>query len=175
MSEPYLGEIKLFCFQWAPKNWALCNGATLPISQNPALYALIGAQFGSSSAAEFSLPDLRGRVPVGTCDYYPRGASGGTEIVTLSLPECAAHTHNLVVAAKNADQFANSGGFFLATTTPFAGDLVQPSYLNVNADTALSSRSGSSTGGNQSHSNLQPTVTSNYCIALSGTYPPNDN
>lgn len=171
MSEPFLGEIKMFAFAWPPEGWALCNGATLPTSQNPALYSLLGGQFGADTPSHFYLPDFRGRVPMGTSSRQPAGTKTGVETVTLTAATSAYHTHTFEVSKDPATSFINQGGFMLAKSTPIAGQNPQAAFAKITPDTQLSSVTSSQYGGNQSHSNIQPTAITNYCIALQGTYP----
>ncbi len=172
MCEPFIGEIKLFGFEWVPEGWAKCDGTQLPISQNQALYSLLGNQFGQSSTSVFTLPDLRGRVPVGPGYDRTTGQQGGVENVTLSDQELAAHTHSFLVAKGKADKFANFGNYLLAPVgNQSIGGEPQPAFSNGAGNTSMASVTCDSVGGNQPHTNVQPSAVTNYCIALSGTYP----
>lgn len=171
MSEPFLGEIKMFSFGWAPEGWAFCDGTVLPIDQNQALYSLLGAQYGQTSAQTFALPDLRGRVPVSVDTGLNAGIMAGFETVTLTPDTSAYHTHEFVVTENDGTHFPNIGGFLLAKASPFPGNPDQPAYSKARANTTLSQVTSSYVGSNESHNNVQPTIVTNYCIALDGTYP----
>lgn len=171
MAEPFLGEIKLLGFSWVPENWALCNGAQLPIAQNQALYRLIGSAFGESNPSSFSLPDFRGRVPIGPGNGKITGDQGGVENVSLTLAEMPWHSHPYLVADQAGNAFVNSGGCLIAQSAQYDGSGGMPAFRGFSPNTTLSDLSCSGTGGNQSHNNLQPTAVANYCIALTGTYP----
>lgn len=171
MSEPFLGEIKMFSFGWAPEGWALCDGAILPILQNQALYSLLGAQYGQPSTQTFTLPDLRGRVPVSLGNGLNPGMMAGVETVTLTPDTSAYHTHEFVVTENEGTSFPNLGGFLLAQASPFPGNPGQQAYSKAPANTTLSQVTSSYYGGDESHNNVQPTIVTNYCISLEGTYP----
>src|SRR3990167_5309132 len=104
MSDPFLGEIRLLGFSFAPKGWALCNGQILNVNQNQALYSLLGNQFGGTAPTTFALPDLRGRVPVHTSAGVPQGSVGGSESVALTLNNMPAHTHTLMATSQAGDR-----------------------------------------------------------------------
>ncbi len=171
MSEPFIGEIKMFAFSWPPEGWALCNGGTLPTAQNQALYSLIGDQFGPFSQTAFYLPDLRGRVPFGMGVNYVTGAKTGFETVTLTPQTSAYHTHTFEVSQDPATSFINQGDFMLAKSAPIPGKNPQPAFAQVTPNTQLSSVTSTHYGGGGSHNNMQPTGITNYCISLKGTYP----
>jgi microcystin-dependent protein len=164
MSEPFLSEIRICSFNFAPRGWALCNGQLLPINQNQALFALLGTTFGGDGRVNFALPDLRGRVPIHEGAGHNLGERGGEAAHTLSVSELPAHTHQ--VRASNdpassddpAGQFvaaATSGGRF--TSGPATGTL-HPSVV-------------SAVGGSQPHENQQPYLVVNFVIALQGVFP----
>jgi microcystin-dependent protein len=173
MSEPFVGEIRMTGFNFAPRGWALCNGQLLPIAQNQALFALLGTTYGGDGRVSFGLPDLRGRVPVHQGDGpltspYVMGQAGGTETVTLTTPQIPAHTHGL--AGFNGSPTTNNpSGAFIATAQTPAGDGVNSFAPSTNA--ALSPASISASGGNQPHSNIQPYLCVNFVIALTGIFP----
>jgi microcystin-dependent protein len=170
MSSPFVGEIRLFSFNFAPRGWALCNGATLSISQNAALFSLLGTTYGGNGVSTFNLPDLRGR----TATHYGASAAGtmvqgevgGTETVTLTIPTIPAHNHTVFATTTVADKRPAIGHFFAADTASVADYYHAPV-----ATVALDSRSLSQTGGSQPHPNMQPYLVMNYCIATSGIYP----
>ncbi len=176
MSQPFLGEIQCFGFGFAPKNWALCNGQLLPIQQNAALFSLLGTFYGGNGTTTFALPNLQSRVPMhfGTStdgSNYVIGEQAGMENVTIIFPEMPSHNHGFVGTSANAGASTPDPGNLLAqcflasgTALPFYG----PDNLAI---TPLNPASISIVGGNQPHSNLQPYLTINWCIALRGIFP----
>jgi microcystin-dependent protein len=172
MSENFLGEIRVFSFNWPPMGWALCNGASIPVVQNQALYSLLGNQFGGDNT-KFSLPDLCGRVPVQPGAGLANGLANGTETVSLLETNMPSHTHS-VVALSTAGTSLKAGGKMLAKSMP---DLVQhlPRLLYgggaANKKVALDTRTVGIDGGGGAHANLQPYLAVNFCIATQGIYP----
>lgn len=168
MSEPLLGEIRAFGFNFAPRGWAFCDGQLLAINQNQALFALLGTTYGGDGRTTFALPDLRSRVVVGEgsgpgLSTYPLGSEGGAESVTLTTEQLAAHGH--AVGASNARGRARRpGGRFLSRVT--RGRAYGPE-----ADVELNAATVAPAGGDQPHLNVQPYVTLNYCIAVQGLFP----
>ena len=163
MSEPFLAEIRIVGFNFAPRGWAFCDGQILPINQNQSLFSLLGTTYGGDGRTSFALPDLRGRTPIHVSDGHGLGQKGGVETVTLTAAEMAAHTH----AAK-----ASSGGGDNAT--PTGRVLAQfPAYRDPEASNMTALRSGTltNTGGGQGHKNMQPYLTLSFCIALKGLFP----
>lgn len=168
MTDPYLGEIRNFGFNFAPAGWALCQGQLLSIAQNTALFSLLGTQYGGDGRTTFALPDLRGRVPIGFgqgpgLSARIQGEAKGTEAVTLASPETPAHNHP--VAAASSATTKNPTGAVPAFTP--AG-----SSYGTTADVAMSPTMTGSSGGSQPHDNMQPYLVTNWCIALQGSYPP---
>ncbi len=169
MSDPFIGEVRLYGFSFAPKNWALCNGQLLPIAQNTALFSLLGTTFGGNGVTTFALPDLRSRLPVGFgsgAGWPPQlGEAGGTEAVILSAATMPAHTHALNIA-DTAQTGSPSGSAVLASST------VSKPYLS-GASSSVSMASGviAPSGGAQPHENMQPCLTLNFAIALVGIFP----
>lgn len=166
MTEPYLAEIRIFGFKFAPRNWAQCNGEILPIEQNQALFSLLGTTYGGDGRTDFALPDLRGRTPmhVGSSggDNHPLGEKEGAETVTLSLDQMPSHTHTIVASSDAPNQ--NTGvNTYLAAANIWAepGELV-----------SMEEGTFQSSGSGQPYDNMQPYITLNYCIALEGTFPP---
>ncbi|MFZ6026721.1 MAG: phage tail protein [Chloroflexota bacterium] len=163
MAEPFLSEIRIFSFNFAPRGWALCNGQLLPINQNQALFSLLGTTFGGDGRVNFALPDLRGRTPIHTGSGHTLGERSGEQAHTLSLGELPTHTH------------AMNGSSNAATTTIPGGALLSQSPAGLYAPPAslvgLHAGSVSSVGGSQAHLNMQPFLTLNFCIALQGIFP----
>jgi microcystin-dependent protein len=163
MAEPFLAEIRLMSFGFAPKGWALCNGQLLPINQNQALFSLLGTTFGGDGRVNFALPDLRARVPIHVGSGHTLGERGGEQAHTLSIAELPQHSHlvNASTATGNTPLPANN---VLADT---------PSQVYAPAAnlTALASGTVSNTGGSQAHLNMQPFLTLSFCIALQGIFP----
>lgn len=169
MAEPYISEIRLFGFPFAPKGWAFCDGRTLLIAQNQALFALIGATYGGNGQTTFNLPDLRGRTPMHFSSNIPQGAMAGAEAVTLQSSQIPAHTHSVSATsdAGNVGPYANA--VFAAGTNNVSGAF--PAYGPPTAVVPLHPASVSTTGGSQPHSNLQPSLVMNFCMALVGVFP----
>lgn len=176
--DPFLGEIRLLPFTFAPRGWALCQGQLIPIRQNTALFALLGTQYGGDGSTTFALPDLRGRAVVGKdqgpgLTNYAQGAMVGTENVTLLASEMPAHVHNgaatgtIPVSVASGTQNSPAGGYFSATTAEQYGT------ADTGNDTAsMLSGTATAAGGSQPHENRMPFLTLNYCIALQGIFPP---
>jgi microcystin-dependent protein len=168
---PFVAEIRIFPFSFAPKGWALCNGQLLPISQNTALFSLLGTTYGGDGKASFALPNLQGSVPLNHgqgpgLSLYDQGQASGSETVTLGLAEIPAHTHMVKAEAVDpGDVSIPSGSSALA---PSDGGTL---YQNT-ANTQLAPQAIALTGGDQPHNNLMPYLVLNYCIALQGVYPP---
>lgn len=176
--DPYLGEIKMVGFNYAPRGWALCNGQTLQISTNTALYALLGTQFGGDGVRTFGLPDLRSRVPIhqgqgNGLQSYAMGQFGGVESVTLQTPQMPAHTHGVTVDATVGSTSAPSGAN-LAQTENLGGDTALSSFTtgSPTSPVQLSGNTITPQGGSQPHENRQPYLTVNFIIALEGIFPP---
>jgi len=163
MAEPFLGEIRLFPFPFAPTGWALCDGSLLPINQNQALYALLGTRYGGNGTTTFALPDLRGRVPIHTADRNHIGEKLGEESHQLTLPEIPAHYHQAKGSTDMADSKVAAGQFWAASTSkPYAA-----SGNNIDSVQALATM-----GSSQTHTNMQPYTVVNFCIAITGFFPP---
>ena len=169
MSEPFVGEIRMFAGNFAPRGWAFCDGQLLAVSQNDALFSLLGTIYGGDGRTTFGLPDLRGRIPIhaGTGPgLSPRrlGAKGGAEKVTLTVNQLPSHSHPMRASADPASG-PNPQGDVLAETTT---DRV---YSDNAADAAMASSSISAVGGSRSHTNLMPYLCVHFIIALVGIYP----
>ena len=163
MSEPFLAEIRIVGFNFAPRGWAFCDGQILPINQNQSLYSLLGTTYGGDGRTSFALPDLRSRAPMHKGDGHSLGQKCGAETVTLTAAEIAAHTHAAKASSTAGDQ-----------TTPTNRVLASANfYRNPEAATTTALRSGTVTnaGGGQAHDNMQPYITLAFCIALRGLFP----
>jgi microcystin-dependent protein len=162
MAEPYLSEIRIVSFNYAPRGWALCNGQLLPINQNQALFSLLGTTFGGDGRVNFALPDLRSRTPIHVGSGHTLGERGGEQAHTLSIAELPTHTH---VASASAS-LGNA-------TNPTNGVLAAASNVYRPADNlvALNPSQVTNTGGSQAHLNMQPFLTLTFCIALQGIFP----
>lgn len=164
---PFLSEIQVFAFTFAPRGWSFCNGASLPISQNQALFALLGTTYGGNGTTTFNLPNLQGRVAMGTGNGHTLGETGGQESHTLTTTEMPAHVHVVQADAKlgNANAF-NPQSAYPADTSPVLA------YSGGSANmVAMSPAMVGNTGLSQPHENRQPFLTLNYCIALQGVFP----
>lgn len=161
--EPYLSELKIFSFNFAPKGWAQCNGQLLPINQNQALFSLLGTTYGGNGQTTFGLPNLQGRVPMHTGSGLIQGQTGGEQAHTITMAEMPQHTH-MALASSNAPNVATPANAFWASNTGFAPYSGTPNEL-------MSAEAVSSVGGNQPHNNMAPYLTLNICIALVGVYP----
>lgn len=165
MGTPYLGEIKIISWNFAPKGWAFCGGQLLPINQNQALFAILGTQFGGNGVTTFGLPDFRGRAPVHAGSTVGVvGQNGGEEFHTLTPSQMPAHIHLAQASTANANS-ANPVGNFLGAVPSF---LYRPSLSNA---TSLQPASISNAGGSQAHENRQPFLVLNFIIALQGVFP----
>ena len=166
MSEPFLGEIRLMSFGYAPTSWAFCNGQLLPINQNQALFSLLGTNFGGDGRVNFALPDLRGRVPIHVGSGHTLGERGGQMAHTLSVAELPTHTHVLQASSSTGDSPVATGNVYAAN----------PSALyHPPADLAAAgATSVTNVGGSQAHLNAQPFLAINFCIALTGIFPYNN-
>ena len=178
MSEPYISEIRMMAFNYAPRGWALCNGQTLAIQQNQALFSLIGTTYGGNGVQTFQLPNLQGRIPLHMGPSYVQGQTSGEVTHTLTVPEMPNHTH--LVAAKNAQADLDSTGVTpgptvvlaqgAASTTPVK-DVQIYGTLPINSGGNFAPGAISMTGGNQPHPNQQPYLVVNFCISLQGIFP----
>lgn len=170
MADPFVAEIRIFPFNFAPRGWAFCNGQLLPISQNTALFSLLGTYYGGDGKSTFALPNLQGNVPVhpgqgpGLSDYY-LGQTGGSETVTLLESEIPAHAHQLRCVNGDGDQALPTNNTWGATPSG-ANPYISPSNGN------MSPQALGVTGGSLPHNNMQPYLTLNFCIALQGVFPP---
>ncbi|WP_433046424.1 phage tail protein [Dactylosporangium sp. CS-033363] len=160
MTEPFMGEIRLFAMDFAPKGWAMCNGQILPIAQNAALFSILGAVYGGNGSTTFALPDLRGRLPVHTGPSTVLGQTGGSETVTLTTTHLPPHTHVPRAAATGSSNVPTSNVW-----APFAGG-----YAGT-PTAAMAAACVTSTGDGQPHQNQSPALALSFAIALLGTLP----
>jgi microcystin-dependent protein len=171
MADPFVAEIRIFPFNFAPRGWAWCDGQLLPLSQNTALFSLLGTTYGGNGKSNFSLPDLQGRVPVHPgqgpgLSLYDLGQTGGSRTVTLLESEIPAHTHALRAHGAPGDASIPTG-FSVASAigaTPFR----EPGDSMVQ----MANQALGPAGGDAPHNNLQPYLTFYFCIALQGVFPP---
>lgn len=173
MAEPFLSEIRMFGFGWAPRNWATCDGQSMPINQNQSLYSLLGTTYGGNGQTTFNLPDLRSRVPVHSNGGNTRpGDVGGVESVTLTSNQMASHTHGMRANTGNGNIKTFSSNILASGYDDRAGK-EQP--VNMYAPAAnlvsLNTESVTSNGAGLPHSNMQPSAVVNFCIALNGVFP----
>jgi microcystin-dependent protein len=162
MAEPFLSEIRIMSFEFAPKGWALSNGQLLPINQNQALFSLLGTTFGGDGRVNFALPDLRGRTPIHVGSGHTLGERGGEQAHTLSIAELPTHTHVAMASSANAS-VPTPGGNVLGTSNNL--------YAAATNLTSLSPSTVPNVGGSQAHLNMQPFLTLSFCIALQGIFP----
>lgn len=187
MSDPFVGQILLTPFNFAPRGFALCQGQILPISQNTALFALLGTIYGGNGVSTFALPDLRGRVPLafgqgpGLSDYF-QGEVGGAETVTLGQTQIPAHSHAMTNALTATARCRNAAGNQLtpvgnvpaieaAGVTATYSNAVPDANLRTGALAVGGALTAAPAGGGQPHDNRQPYLGLNYCIALQGVFP----
>ncbi|WP_426450830.1 phage tail protein [Paenibacillus sp. S-38] len=171
MSEPYIGEIRMFGGNFAPVGWALCHGQLLPISENDALFTLIGTTYGGDGQTTFALPDLRGRAPVHqgknpiTQSSFALGQMGGVETVTLTQGNIPSHTHPVRAQKEPGTTGSPAGGLWAASAVnPYAVPGGTPSGT-------MHPAAVSPAGGNQPHDNMMPYLAVNFIISLEGIYP----
>lgn len=172
MADPFVAEIRIFPFNFAPKGWAFCDGQILPLSQNTALFSLLGTTYGGDGKSNFALPNLEGSVPLHPgqgpgLSLFDLGQTGGVETVTLLESEIPSHSHGLLTSNQPGEDPSGAGE---ALARSVGASLYQ---TNANANlVALDPAAAAPAGGNQPHNNMQPYLTLNFCIALQGVYPP---
>ena len=174
MSQPFVGEIRMFGGNFAPAGWMLCDGQLLPISENETLFNLIGTTYGGDGQSTFALPDLQGRVPVhcGGPQNYVLGENGGVETVTLTTQQIPSHNHPITSANNPADANIPNSNTILANMGP-SGIAQVPCYkaFDGTAQIVMNAGSVSPAGGSQPHDNMQPYLVINYIISLFGIFP----
>ena len=162
MADPFLAEVRLMSFVFAPKGWALCNGQLLPINQNQALFSLLGTTFGGDGRVNFALPDLRARVPNHVGSGHTLGERGGEVAHTLSIAEVPTHAHQVQASASVGDAVNPTNAVLAAASNV---------YRPADNLTALQPAAVAATGGSQAHENRQPFLALSFCIALQGIFP----
>lgn len=162
MSEPFIGEVRAFGFSFPPRGWAACQGQLLAISQNQALFSLLGTTFGGNGVQTFALPNLAGRAVVGAGANYPLGMVGGEQSHILTDAELPSHSHSVAVSNGTPTSQSPGGNYYGNTGTE---------KLYASQGPVLTGMVLSPTGGNQPHNNFMPSLSVNYCIALQGIFP----
>jgi microcystin-dependent protein len=160
MADPFLGEIRPFAFGVIPRGWLPCEGQVLPINQNQALFSLLGTTYGGNGVNTFQLPDLRGRLPLGSSQNYPPGTVGGEATHTLTVNETPAHTH-MVQASSATGTLSTLQGNYWAGAMNYAAA----------PDTAMAPDAIGAAGQSQPHENMQPYMAVSFCIATNGIFP----
>lgn len=173
MAQPYIGEIRMFAGNFAPAGWAMCSGQLMPISENDALFTLIGTTYGGDGQETFQLPNLQSRIPIhfgsgpdGTT--YQIGEAAGTEEETLSIQQIPSHNHAPVGSANPASQTSPAGAVLANATSPTVGILT---YGSDTPFVPMNAQSISPAGGSQPHTNTQPFLCVNFIISLYGLFP----
>ena len=171
MADPFVAEIRIFPFNFAPKGWAWCDGQLLPLSQNTALFSLLGTTYGGNGKSNFALPDLQGRAPMHPgqgpgLSLHDLGETGGSETVTLLESEIPSHTHAIRVATDPANVQIPGPTLVLSRATANAYS------TTTTGAQAMAGQMLAPAGGDQPHNNLQPYLTFYFCIALQGVFPP---
>jgi microcystin-dependent protein len=173
MSDPFVAEIRIFAFNFPPTGWAFCDGQILPISQNTALFSLLGTTYGGNGQSTFALPDLQGSTPLmwgqgAGLALYDLGQQAGEETVTLLQSEMPLHTHNLMASNEDGTQGSLTDGIALASSV---GGTLYTTVTNANL-TNMAFQGLPPAGGSLPHNNMMPYLTLNFCIALQGIFPP---
>jgi len=176
MDEPYIGAIVMFAGNFAPRGWAFCNGQILPISQNTALFSILGTTYGGNGTTTFALPDLRGRVAIHPgqgpgLSNYDLGQQGGSETVTLTQNQMPSHTHTVNASTNAPGRGGNSPTGNLLTVASDANNVTVNLYTGGAPNTTMSPQMVANAGGNQPVPDIQPYTCVNYIIALQGIFP----
>jgi microcystin-dependent protein len=171
--DPFVAEIRIFPFNFAPKGWAFCDGQILPLSQNTALFSLLGTTYGGDGKSNFALPNMQGNAPMHPgqgpgLSLHDLGETGGSETVSLLESEIPSHSHALMALVPPANRTSPIANTFAkaAGTSPYTPASPPPALV------ALADQAVAPAGGDQPHNNMQPYLTLNFCIALQGVYPP---
>ena len=173
MADPFVAEIRIFPFNFAPKGWAFCDGQILPLSQNTTLFSLLGTTYGGDGKSNFALPNMQGNAPMHPgqgpgLSLHDLGETGGSETVSLLESEIPSHSHMVRASASPADNPGPAGHSLAripSNATPY--QTVTNTNLTLMSDNAIAPA-----GGDQPHNNMQPYLTLNFCIALQGVFPP---
>ncbi len=163
MSEPFLAEVRIVGFNFAPRGWAFCDGQILPINQNQSLFSLLGTTYGGDGRTSFALPDMRSRTPIHVGNGHTEGQKSGEETHTLSGSEMPAHDHTAMASSDDANLDTPAGNVLARATTTL--------YHTPTNLTSLNAQSIASVGGGQAHDNMMPFIALNFCIALQGLFP----
>lgn len=176
MSDPFVAEIRIFPFNFAPKGWAFCNGQLMPISQNTALFSLLGTTYGGDGRSNFALPNLQGNAPMHPgqgpgLSLHDLGETGGSDTVTLLNSEIPIHSHNVncIDGGRVAGQVGQPGNAILVKTGGAPANAYTSSGI---PNQTMSANMVAPVGGDQPHNNMMPYLTLNFCIALQGVFPP---
>jgi microcystin-dependent protein len=174
MTDAFVGEIRIVGFNFAPRNWALCDGQLLAVAQNSSLFSLIGTFYGGDGRSTFALPDLQGSLPVGTgqgdqLSAYAVGQTGGAASVALTESQIPAHRHTVSAAERLGSNNAPAGGLW---AQPRYGRVGEMAYTLASPDVQLNPAAFAGGGGNQPHNNLPPYLALNFIICLAGVFPP---
>lgn len=164
MSEPFLAEIRMVGFNFAPRGWAFCDGQIMPINQNQSLYSLLGTTYGGDGRSSFALPELRGRTPIHQGDGHALGNKGGAQTVTLTKEQIAAHTHQARASSANGNNITATNNILAAAADGYRA-------YESGTNSAMKPNTLTNDGGGQSHDNMQPYLAINFCIALQGLFP----
>ncbi|CAM2007922.1 phage tail protein [Acanthopleuribacter pedis] len=166
MSEPFLAEVRIVGFNFAPRGWAFCDGQILPINQNQSLYSLLGTTYGGDGRTSFALPDMRGRAPMHVGNGHREGQKSGEETHTLAANEMPNHQHSLTAVSTDATAVLPTSSLLLASVPTRL-------YSEYSAAEAVTLHTGTiaNVGGGQAHENMQPYIAVNFCIALQGLFP----
>lgn len=170
MADPFVAEIRIFPFNFAPRGWAFCDGQLLPLSQNTALFSLLGTTYGGNGKSNFALPDLQGRVPMHWgqgpgLSLRDLGETGGSDTVSLLESEIPSHSHTIYVSTANPAENNTPAGHAPSVTN-------RPVYAAPPVQTNMAGETLAPAGGDQPHNNLQPYLTMYFCIAMQGVFPP---
>lgn len=174
MADPFVAEIRIFPFNFAPRGWAFCDGQLLPITQNTALFSLLGTTYGGDGKSTFALPDLQGRVPLQPgqgpgLPLHDLGETGGSATLTLIPSELPVHSHQAVGQAGTGSRESPAGALWAHPRGRRTGNAYADDTGNLKS---MSNQAIAPAGGSQPHNNLQPYLTMNFCIALQGVFPP---
>ena len=170
MADPFVAEIRIFPFNFAPTGWAFCDGQLMPISQNTALFSLLGTTYGGDGKSTFALPDLQGRAPMHPgqgpgLSLHDLGEEGGSETVTLLVSEMPAHAHT-------AFPKTSLGNSQTPVAQSWAGSTIAKQYVSTAPNVQMNFAAISPAGGSLPHNNMSPYLTLSFCIALQGVFPP---